>query len=101
MMEGEFRFFRKRKYNKAAGYQYEIGQFLLDLFEARVGHGVGLKAKILDILTNMLLFHDGDRMTPELEALASKCMEGVETEERCLVYIAKYILVKQRPLAAL
>jgi len=78
-----------------------LEDFLGDLYQAKVERGDKLAAQILCILTQLLLFKDGERMNKDLTELASKCLEGRETSPEGLCFIAKFVLVKKKPLQAL
>lgn len=123
LIENEFRFYRKRQYHKEKelkglkdsathgskslkksmnyGYRYELQDFLNDLQEQRIGEGQTLKKMMLPILTNIIMFNNGQRFNSAFEKLAKSCLEGNEISNDGLTFIAKYILIKKTPLKAL
>lgn len=111
LVEGEFRFYKERleeesEQRKFVGFSYKIEEFLADLVgiddngEIAESNAV-FKSRVIKILTDFLLFQDGSRFDKKLLKIAEGCLKGDEDELQNISFLAKFLIIKKKPILAL
>ena len=100
LLDSEFKFYLQRKKieqesSRIIGNTYEMADLLVDIFERAPEGAFNTQKRLIRILTDILMFKEGDRFNQKLVNLAQNCVKGQENDLENLRFLGTYMLLKK------